>query len=161
MHDSTDFAWQFQPTKTTRDADQTPPVTPWGRSIAEFKTRKEQIPTLFGKLAYVGSLWTPQGFKDPARPESTLAMGVAQTYLGANHWSIFIAWLAQRIRDQRTDLSQYLTAHGVTSQTALEEWRARSSYLSLIPESAAPPERSLFRDDMWIVLELIAEQLVR
>jgi hypothetical protein len=121
----------------------------WNRTL-------EQIPTQFGRLAYLAAL----------RNENTgryQHFGVAQLYgedeanhvLGSSHERVFSEWLSYPLEQQHADLESYLDGMDEDRRTILQTWSSLAPYEKLPPEAAGDAERLLFNSDLEIILELM------
>lgn len=125
----------------------------WTRTLA-------QIPTTFGRIAYLASLRDPNTGKYQH-------FGLAQLYtaheadraLRASHSQAFAKWLNYPLAQQKEDLEEYLLSLEGDRQTVLRTWADLSPYRSLLPSSASPAERQLFVSDLELILELLRSEL--
>jgi hypothetical protein len=105
-----------------------------------------QIPTVFGRLAYLASL------RDPVTGRYALSRLAAtdpedvDRGLCQGHYQVFFQWLTSNLADQKADLDEYLGAAG--------EPRSASYYHDLIPRTARTVERQLYLTDLETLLEL-------
>jgi hypothetical protein len=121
----------------------------WNRTL-------DQIPTQFGKLAYLAGLRN----ENSGRYQH---FGVAQLYgedeanhvLGSSHERVFGEWLNYSLEQQHTDLEAYLDGMEEDRRTILQTWSSLAPYEKLPPEAARDAERLLFTSDLEIILELM------
>lgn len=113
-----------------------------------WRTTLSQVPTVFGRLAFLASL------RDPATGrythESLLrTLGPEDTdrTLCNNHHQVFSEWLRYSLSEQKEDLDDYLRTGG-SSRVALD-------YYHLVPPTARDVERQLYITDLETLLELL------
>jgi hypothetical protein len=124
----------------------------WARTL-------EQIPTTVGKLTYVSSL-------KEADSERYCHTGLARIYspeqadrvLRASHRSVFAEWLNFSLEQQYNDLRVYLLA-SQPEPAELQVLLEIATYEQFIPKVAHEPERTLYRNDLETVLELLRRDL--
>jgi hypothetical protein len=107
-----------------------------------------QVPTVFGRLAFLASL------RDPATGryshEALLRLlGPEDTdrSLCNSHHQVFSEWLRFSLAEQKADLDYYLSTGG-SSRKALD-------YHHLVPPTARDVERQLYLTDLETLLELL------
>jgi len=113
-----------------------------------------QIPFLFGRLAYLGSLRNA----NTGRYEHH---GLAQIYgadkthrtLLESHEHAFADWLNYEMPDQHSDLSLYLGSLGSNLSTVLTAWSQLATYKNMIPLTATVAQRELYLMDIEALLE--------
>ena len=116
------------------------------------------IPSVFGRLTCVAAL------KDPERdcyrhhdPAGAFPPYEVDEVLRRKHVEIFEAWLCLSLGEQAADLAVYLGKQLGTRREALRAWRQEIPYRRLIPASALPSQRELFRSDLEMVLNVISD----
>lgn len=115
-----------------------------------------QIPTLFGRLAYLASLRNANS----GRYEHH---GFAQAYgadtadhaMRESHESTFAEWLRQGLAAQQSDLVDYLQGLPEPMPTLVEVWLRLAPYRSMVPTAVRAPERQLFLTDLEMLLDSI------
>jgi hypothetical protein len=107
-----------------------------------------QIPTHFGRLAYLASLrdsttgrYAHEGLVRLLGPED------ADRTLCHSHHQVFSEWLGFSLAEQKSDLDEYLNAVG-SPRYALH-------YHNLVPPTARAVERQLYLTDLETLLELL------
>jgi len=107
-----------------------------------------QIPTVFGRLAYLSSLRNPAtgryGHEALVRllgPEET------DRTLCHSHHQVFSQWLGFSLADQKSDLDEYLNRAGGPRQAL--------HYRNLVPPTARDVEVQLYVTDLETLLELL------
>jgi hypothetical protein len=118
-----------------------PRVEVWRKTLS-------QIPTVFGRLAYLASLrdaasglYRHEVLNALAGPEDS------DRALSRGHHRLFSEWLAHSMAEQRSDLDDYLRTAG-----APRDFR---QYHYLIPPAAREVERQLFLADLETLMELL------
>ncbi|MBI3697373.1 MAG: hypothetical protein HY238_21370 [Acidobacteria bacterium] len=125
----------------------------WKRTLA-------QVPTTFGRIAYLASLRDP----DTGRYEH---FGLAQVYseedanraLGQSHQQAFSEWLKFPLERQKQDLEEYLGALGKDRRRVLDTWGRLAPYRNLLPSSATEAEQELFIADLELILDLLRGEI--
>ena len=125
----------------------------WRRTLS-------QIPTLFGKIAYLS------GLRD-ANSGSYVHFGLAQRYsteeanriLRESHERVFGEWLNCPLEQQRNDLEEYLRSLADDRETVLRTWLTLAPYNSLIPINAREAERLLYISDLELILDVLRNEL--
>ncbi|MBI1352960.1 MAG: hypothetical protein GC160_01350 [Acidobacteria bacterium] len=121
----------------------------WNRTL-------EQIPTHFGRLAYLASLRDHNSGRYRHH-------GLAQSFgeeeaakiLRLSHETVFSEWLNFRLQEQHEDLDRYLNSMGQDRRSVLETWGTLAPYRVLAPAAAGGAERLLYETDLEIILELL------
>lgn len=113
----------------------------WRRTLS-------QIPTVFGRLAFLASLRDP-GTGKYAHETLVRLLGAEDTdrTLCNSHHQVFSEWLGFSLAEQKSDLDEYLTVGG-TPRTAVY-------YRNLVPPTAREVERQLYLTDLETLLELL------
>jgi hypothetical protein len=113
-----------------------------------------QIPTVFGRLAFLAALRDPvSGKYHEDSLNSLLGPQDADRALRHSHYQVFSQWLAFSLADQKDDLSQYFG--GLGRGWARPNWSSAAPYRQLIPASAREVERQLYLADLETLLELL------
>ena len=125
----------------------------WVRTLA-------QIPTNFGRLAYVAGL---RNENSGAYHHFKLALCYtdeeADSFLRARHKQIFREWLNFPLERQRSEFAEYLEATEAERAVVLQTWLISASYRNLIPTGAHETERLLFISDLEIILAILRSEL--
>jgi hypothetical protein len=125
----------------------------WERTVS-------QIPTTFGRIAYLASLRN-------ANSGRYQHFGLARIYsdqeadrvLRLCHREVFADWLSFSLLQQRCDLEAYLNSIEDDRKTVLATWLDLSPYRGLIPADATPAERRLYLSDLELILDLLRNEL--
>jgi hypothetical protein len=124
----------------------------WNRTLS-------QVPTAFGRIAYLASLRDPNS----GRYEH---FGLSQIYseesadraLRLSHTQAFSEWLNYPLEQQKADLEEYLDSVDENRERILRTWSTLASYRNLLPTDASEAERQLFVSDLEIILELLRRE---
>lgn len=118
-----------------------------------------QIPTAFGRLAYLAGLVDPNsgayahhGLAHYFGPEA------ANAALLASHRECFMEWLALPLEDQRADLEEYLSGIEGERETVLRAWLQLERYRECVPAAALAIEKDLFLLDLETLLTIFRNQ---
>ena len=118
----------------------------WQRSLS-------QIPTVFGRLVYLASLYERNSGKyRNSSLELYLNPEEAERVIRHSHHQVFSKWLAFSLAEQKEDLEQYLTGVGPPSEATRNVTHA---YRQAIPAGAREIERQLYLADLETLLELL------
>jgi hypothetical protein len=113
-----------------------------------WRTTLSQIPTVFGRLAFLASLRdTTTGRYSHEALLRFLAPGDTDRCLCNSHHQVFAEWLGYSLAEQKEDLDDYLRAAG-SSRKAFD-------YHHLVPPTARDVERQLYLTDLETLLELL------
>lgn len=115
-----------------------------------------QIPTVFGRLAYLS------GLRD-SNTGRYQHCGLAQTFgeedadrvLRKSHEQAFSDWLCFTLEEQKADLDLYLASLAGARRTIVETWIRMAPYRNLVPSAARDVERQLYEADLEAILELL------
>jgi hypothetical protein len=105
------------------------------------------IPTIFGKLAYLGSLRDIAGHYAHRDLERALGPEDADRNLKQLHQQVFSQWLRFGLSEQKADLEEYLREAG--------DFHSEAAYRGLTPATAHEVERQLYVTDLETLLELL------
>jgi hypothetical protein len=108
-----------------------------------------QIPTLFGRLVYLASLWDPDRGRYE-HPALTPLLGTqdADRTLCHHHHQIFTQWISSSLAEQKADLDAYVRGGGDRS-------RLLQQYRNLVPDKARDVERQLYLTDLETLMALL------
>ena len=119
----------------------TPATVVWRKILS-------QIPTVFGRLAYLASLRdTTSGRYSHDTLVRLLGPESADRTLCHSHHQVFSEWLGFSLAEQKSDLDEYLHAAGSP--------RDAPHYRNLVPPTARDVERQLYLTDLETLLELL------
>ena len=115
-----------------------------------------QIPTVYGRLAYLASLRDPNSGAYRHHGLST-AFGREESAkaLKESHERIFSEWLNLALVDKSGDLRTYLQGLDDPQESVVVHWLRSDHYRAQIPDSARPMEIELFHTDLEALLRLL------
>ncbi len=115
----------------------------------------EEIPTVFGRLAYMAALRDPERdtYRHPILSQILPGTSLDQI-LRVAHLRIFLRWLEFNLRQQRGDLTRYL-GYGELGPAFLRRLRDRDAFSRLPPADAASHERALFTSDLTVIVNSV------
>ncbi len=124
----------------------------WRRTLS-------QIPSVFGRLAYLSSLRDP----NTGRYEH---YGLAQSFgedesdrvLRASHEEAFGQWLCQNLEQQQADLDLYFSGLNGSRATVIQTWMRLAPYRHLVPSAAREMEHHLYVTDIEALLAVLANR---
>jgi len=121
-----------------------------------WKHTLSQIPTLYGRLAYLASLRDPNsGAYRHHGLSAAFGREESGKALTQSHQSIFYEWLKLALADKSRDLGSYLRGLDDPQGIVVGHWLRSDQYRALIPDSARPMERDLFHTDLEALLQII------
>lgn len=116
-----------------------------------------QIPTTYGRLAYLASLrHADSGLYRHYGFSAVWGEADAALTLERSHQETFQAWLALTLEQQREDLEIHLAAQPTDRARVLENWTRLGSFRALVPLAAADADRLLFLGDFEVLIELLS-----
>jgi len=124
----------------------------WRRTLS-------QIPTVYGRLAYLSSLRN----SDTGRYQHHgLAMlfgdDEADAAMRAGHAQCFLEWLRMDLAQQKADLDLHLISLPSGKRTTVENWIRLAPYRGVLPANHSDAERALFFADLEAILELLRRE---
>jgi hypothetical protein len=120
-----------------------------------------QIPTLFGRLAYLASLRNPNANSYQHQGlAARYGVRASQAALKDSHVELLRDWLMLPLSERMTDLDDYLRDLETPRRAVLENWKNLRVYTQYVPTQALKPEREMFIGDLEILLELMSRQPV-
>ena len=133
----------------------------WDRSASSdlWVRTLTQIPSLFGRLAYLASLRDVNSDQYHHHGLATV-FGEAEAHraLRESHETAFAEWLTFTIEQQKADLDLYLSMLDQPKRFLLQTWQRLAPYKNLIPTSAADEERRLYLLDLETILNLLRNE---
>jgi hypothetical protein len=138
--------------RSTESWDRTASSDLWVRTLT-------QIPSLFGRLAYLASLRDVNTDQYHHHGLATV-FGEAEAHraLRESHETAFSEWLTFSIEQQKADLDLYLSMLDQPKRFLLQTWQRLAPYRNLIPSSAADEERHLYLVDLETILDLLRNE---
>jgi hypothetical protein len=121
-----------------------------------WKHTLSQIPTLYGRLAYLASLRDPNSGVYRHHGLST-AFGREESAkaLKQSHERIFSEWLNLALAEKSGDLGNYLRGLDDPQGSVVVHWLRSDHYRAQIPDSARPMECELFQTDLEALLRML------
>src|ERR1700732_1559564 len=114
-----------------------------------WKHTLSQIPTLFGRLAYLASLRDPNsGAYRHHGLSAAFGREESARALKESHERIFSEWLNLALVDKSGDLRTYLQSLDDRQGSVVVHWLRSNHYRAQIPDSARPMESELFHTDL-------------
>ncbi len=135
--------------------------TTWDRSASAslWLRTLAQIPSLFGRLAYLSSL---RDSNSDSYQHHGLAMvfgeAEANQALRESHEKAFAEWLMYGLEQQKADLDLYLSTLDTPKRLLLESWQRLTPYQNLVPSRAESAQRSLYLSDLETLLRLLRNE---
>ncbi|MGE5488006.1 MAG: hypothetical protein ACM3ZB_09340 [bacterium] len=124
----------------------------WRRTLS-------QVPTLFGRLAYLASLRDSNtGRYEHFGLSQAFGEIEADRVLRESHEQTFSEWLCQPLEMQQADLDQYLSELKGERAAVLATWMRLAPYRNLPPSSARDVEKRLFLADLETLLAIMRNQ---
>jgi hypothetical protein len=117
----------------------------------------EEIPTVFGRMAFLAAFRdrTTDEYRDDTAMRDYDITEISQT-LARIHGGAFRDWLTMSLEQQSRDLAGYLaTPEG---RAAFLSFDRRELISIMTPASAGEEERSLFRDDLTVLITLLSQR---
>ena len=119
-----------------------------------FKNTLSRIPTVFGRLAYLGSLRDPTSGVYNHHGLSTLfGRDESRRALSEGHRQVFQEWLNLPLSEKREDLDDFLKSAGEERNTFLKFWMKSGAPANSLPASAFEAEKELFVKEFAILVE--------
>jgi hypothetical protein len=121
-----------------------------------WKHTLSKIPTLYGRLMYLGGL-RDQNSGIYRHHGLTTAFGREESgkALRESHEQAFAEWLNLPLAEKNLDLAAYLATLEDPPSEAVNHWLRTKTYRSQVPTSARAVERELFYSDLEMLLALI------
>lgn len=123
------------------ESARTPALALWRKTLS-------QVPTVFGRLAFMASLRNPvTGRYTHEELARLLSPEETDRALCNSHHQVFSEWLKFSLSEQKADLDDYLCTMGGV--------RAVFAYRHMVPPTARDVERQLYLTDLETLLELL------
>jgi len=121
-----------------------------------WKHTLSQIPTLYGRLAYLASLRDPNsGVYRHHGLSAAFGREESGKALKQSHESIFSEWLNLALAEKSWNLRTYLQGLDDPQGMVVDHWLRSEQYRAQIPDSARPMESELFHRDMEALLQIL------
>jgi hypothetical protein len=147
--------WVYDPSVEMKSREDNASLKPGALSNL-WRNTLSQIPSVFGRLAYLASLRNPNN----GRYEHhglTLLFGEdeANKSLKRSHAEVFSEWLTFNLEQQKADLERYISGLPENPKIVLESWAKLAPYRNLIPNAVRSVDRRLFVGDLKVLLQLL------
>lgn len=124
----------------------------WDRTLA-------QIPTLFGRLAYLASLRNPNANSYQHHGlAARFGARASQSALKDSHVGLLRDWLLLPLAERKADLDHFFTEMETPRAVVIHNWKRLRVYTQYVPLQALKPERELFLGDLEILIELLGRE---
>jgi hypothetical protein len=115
-----------------------------------------QIPYLYGRLAYLGSLRNANtGLYEHFGLAQLYGADKAHRTLLESHEVAFADWLNYDLAHQESDLGLYLATLDGELSVVLDAWTQLATYKNMIPLTASGAQRELYLMDLETLLQLL------
>ncbi len=135
------------------------PRAPFDRTAGAdlFRHTLARIPSIFGRLLYLGSLRDPNTGAYRHYGLST-AFGKEQSAqaLVLSHKRTFREWLRLTLEERQRDLETYLESLDDPKGKVVDFWLEAKGYLSGVPDSASKGDRDYFASDLENMLTVLS-----
>jgi hypothetical protein len=132
---------------------------PRGPAADLWRNTLSQIPSVFGRLAYLSSLRDANtGRYEHHGLAMMFGAEQADQALRDSHDATFQEWLNFAIEQQKEDLDLYFSGLENDRRVVLEAWTKLGSYRNLLPESVRGIERELYLADLEALLSLLRRE---
>jgi hypothetical protein len=121
-----------------------------------WKHTLSSIPTLYGRLVYLGSLMEPDSGRYRHHGLAAIfGRNESHAALRDIHMEIFVEWLSLPLAERHADLLDYLNSLPHRSDQVVWNWRRGKAYLKCVPVRAKSMEKQLFIADIEALLTLM------
>jgi hypothetical protein len=125
-----------------------------------WKNTLSKIPTLFGRMAYLGGLRDPNsGVYRHHGLSLVFGREESSRTLREHHEQAFFEWLNLSLADKSADLTCYFASLDDPLPVVLDHWLKTKSFEQHAPGAARPMERELFIRDLEALVETIRNGL--
>jgi hypothetical protein len=121
-----------------------------------FRHTLSNIPTIYGRMAYLASLRDPNsGIYRHHGLGASFGREQSMHALQLSHTRTFREWLKLSLRDKSSDLIEYLESLGDPRGVVVRHWLRSRTYLTCIPDSATRAEQALYTGDIEVLLQTL------
>ena len=125
-----------------------------------WKHTLSQIPTVYGRLAYLSALRDPNsGIYRHHGLAALFGRDESSRALRESHEQVFLSWIGLSMREKKLDLGRHFSTLDEPAPAVLEYLIRSRSYTSQSPASVPAMERELFCTDLEVLLETIRNGL--
>jgi len=130
--------------------ERSPDVDLWRHTLS-------QIPTLTGRLVYLGTLRNPISGKYEHHGLALLfGDEAADRAIRQSHKKCFQDWLDIGLAEKLEDVTRYFESTGEDVPGLVAHWLRAQAWLSFLPASIVPAEKSIYTNDMRNTLKLLS-----
>ena len=116
----------------------------------------DKIPTVFGRLVYMGSLRDPRsGVYHHHGLSSIYGREESKRALTESHQQLFAEWLRLPLSEKAPELRSYLVSVDEEPSTVVRHWRYSGQSRSQFPLSATHAEREMFLQELDMLLRVL------
>ena len=124
----------------------------WRRTLS-------QIPSLFGRLAWLASLRNPNtGLYEHHGLAVLFGKDGSNKALRLSHLACCREWLNSSLRDQMADLRLHLAMQAEQSGEVLENWKELGYWRTILPASIRAAERQLYLAEVETLLTVLRNE---
>ncbi len=137
-------------------------TTPLDRDAAGVLWRRtlSQIPSIFGRLAWIASLRNPNTGQYEHHGLAVLfGKDGSNKALRLSHLACCREWLACSLKDQLEDLRLYLSTQSEQPGEVITNWQALGYWRSILPASIRGAERALYLAEVESLLSLLRNEV--
>lgn len=125
----------------------------WRRTLS-------QVPSLFGKLVYLGSLRNTNADKYEHHGLSTIyGLEVADEVLRRSHEKAFDEWLLYSLKDQKADIDLFLEGVEGSKRETVQAWLTLKPFRNAMPSRVRQPDQELFLSDLLVLLQIFKAEV--
>ena len=133
----------------------------WQRTASEdlWERTLSQIPTRFGRMAYLARLRNPETERyEHHGLISIFGESEAEAALRNSHWEVLESFLSLGVLDQRDDVAQYTVTLPQSARRVLESWERNQGYLTFLPQSVSLAQRELFDANLSLIVRHLRDE---
>ncbi len=124
----------------------------WRRTLS-------QIPSLFGRIAWLASLRNPNtGIYEHHGLAVVFGAEGSNKALRISHLACCREWLNSGLEEQMTDLRRYLSEQADQPRKVIGNWRELGYWRSILPASMRGAERALYLAEVEVLLTLLQSE---
>jgi hypothetical protein len=124
-----------------------------------WKHTLSKIPTVFGRLVYLGTLRDPNsGAYRHHGLSAAFGREESGRALKQSHEELFQSWLEQPLAERAEDLKLYLLSLDDSPASVVEEWLRSGVYRTHAPTDASEAQKRHFSKDLKALLEVFRNE---